>query len=200
MIEALNLDRILRVIDRYTNDRIIGVLFARYDTSKELIEPNYTFWDTLTSHHFDIFLAGYGTRLSPDEQTSRKKIVSFSNSNEKNVFFDDDAYLNVINNFKSELKSFKYDDSVPLLVLLDTSNGSINWKKPLIIKLRDSTRNCDLSKSLIYKISDLTRQYYYITDIQHELKRFELRKRITHSVSLSDMIALVALLDVFKKN
>lgn len=77
MIEALNLDQIYKVTNKYQTDRIIGILFARYDTSKNLIEPNYDFWNKLTSAHFDIFLAGYGAYLSPDEQTSRKKSYLF---------------------------------------------------------------------------------------------------------------------------
>lgn len=43
MIEALNLDQIYKVTNKYQTDRIIGILFARYDTSKNLIEPNYDF-------------------------------------------------------------------------------------------------------------------------------------------------------------
>lgn len=194
MIEALNLDQIYKVTNKYQTDRIIGILFARYDTSKNLIEPNYDFWNKLTSAHFDIFLAGYGAYLSPDEETSRKKIISFSDSNEKRIYFDNDAYISVVKKFKNELKAFKYDDSVPLLVLLDTEDGIIKWSKPLIIKLSDSSKDYSLSRSFICKISDLTSQFYYLSDIWYKLKRYKIRKRITNSVSLSDIIALIALL------
>lgn len=194
MIEALNLEKICKVVSNYSHDRMIGILFARYDTSKNLIEPNYSFWDSLTSEHFDIFLAGYGAYLSPDEQTSRKKTVSFSNSNEKNIFFDDDAYLSIIDKIESELKSFEYNDSVPLLVLLDTNKGVISWNKPLIIKLKDKSKDCDLSKELVYKVSELTKQNYYISDIWTKLKIYRIRKKITYSVSFSDMITLISIL------
>ena len=195
MIDALNIKNIETKVAEYPKDRMIGILFARYDTNLELIQPNYTFWNSITSNHFDIFLAGYGAYIQRDKQTSQKKIIDFLDENTNSIYFDNDAYISIINKLKKEVKSFKYDDSGPLLVLFDVKSGKIEWNNPLFIKMKlPSSDNYDYARALIYKLSELTTRFNSILDIWTELKIFEIRKKVTLSVSFSDILALFAFL------
>ena len=80
MIEALNFTRLQEEVrDRYEYNEqcIVGIIFARYDLQhvQRIIEENYLYWNYNTKRYLDIFWAGYGEYLCPNDESATKKNI-----------------------------------------------------------------------------------------------------------------------------
>ncbi|WP_270693121.1 hypothetical protein [Enterococcus malodoratus] len=193
MLVALNLETINNTAKKYKNDRLIGILIARYDTNKDLIAPNYELWNSLTGKHLDVFLAGYGSYISPDETNDRKKIIEFTEPNVNRVYFDTDAFVSIIRKLEQNVKKYNFKDTSPVLILLNVKNGKIIWKENLVVALMNDKKPVPFSmNSIMTKVSKLTEKYNSIYEISNELTFHSINaKHSLPEISISDLFTLI---------
>ena len=108
MIEALNFTRLQEEVrDRYEYNEqcIVGIIFARYDLQhvQRIIEENYLYWNYNTKRYLDIFWAGYGEYLCPNDESATKKILKFE-GNDTRIYYDLESFISVKEQFNHYLK------------------------------------------------------------------------------------------------
>lgn len=119
MIEALNFKRLQEEVhDRYEYNEqcIVGIIFARYDLQhvQRIIEENYLYWNYNTKRYLDIFWAGYGEYLCPNDESATKKILKFE-GNDTRIYYDLESFISVKEQFNHYLKDKdKYKDKLQL--------------------------------------------------------------------------------------
>ena len=124
MIEALNFKRLQEEVhDRYEYNEqcIVGIIFARYDLQhvQRIIEENYLYWNYNTKRYLDIFWAGYGEYLCPNDESATKKILKFEGIDTR-IYYDLESVISVKEQFNHYLKD------KDKLVELRKKLGSIN--------------------------------------------------------------------------
>lgn len=141
MIEALNFKRLQEEVhDRYEYNEqcIVGIIFARYDLQhvQRIIEENYLYWNYNTKRYLDIFWAGYGEYLCPNDESATKKILKFE-GNDTRIYYDLESFISVKEQFNHYLKDKdkdKYKDKLQL-VLVNYKKGKLRFDKYISIDL-----------------------------------------------------------------
>ncbi|WP_026883552.1 hypothetical protein [Clostridium akagii] len=184
-IDLLN-ERVCHEYD-YGEKRIVGIILARYNIglTKDVISDCYEYWHLNTGKFLDIFLAGYGAYLCPDDQTSTKMILDFS-GNDDRIYFDLEAFISIKNEF-NQVCDKKYKDHVEL-ILANYYDGHIHFNEVLKIDLE---KNLDKSYSKIRQLVELItnecKSKHDIVSLIRQLKKTEFFD-IIKGFKLSDVI------------
>ena len=80
MVKALTLAKLRKQASKrydYDERRVVGIMMARYDlgVTKEIVEQSYQYWHHNTRKYFDVFWAGYGAYLCPNDESPTKTIL-----------------------------------------------------------------------------------------------------------------------------
>lgn len=153
--------------------RIVGIMLARYDIrlTKNVISDCYQYWHFNTGKFLDIFWAGYGAYLCPDEQTSTKIILDFP-GNEDRVYFDLEAFISIKNRF-NQVCDKKYKDHIEL-ILANYYDGHIHFNESLKIDLeKNLDENYFTIRQLLELITNECKSKYDIISLIRELKKIE---------------------------
>lgn len=187
---ALSIDLLKEKVSskyEYGEKRIIGIIMARYDISltKDVISDCYQYWDLNTGKFLDIFWAGYGQYLCPEEQTSTKTILNFSGNNNR-VYFDLDAFISIKNEFNQVLDK-KYEDHIEL-ILANYYDGKIHFNEVFKIDLekKDDENNSTIRK-IVELITNECVAKHDVVSVISELKKTEFFDTIK-GFKLSDVI------------
>lgn len=126
----------------------------------------------LRVHKFlDIFWAGYGTYLCPDEQTSTKIILDFP-GNEDRVYFDLEAFISIKSKF-NQVCDKKYKDHIEL-ILANYYDGHIHFNESFKIDLeKNLDENYSTIRQLFELIASECRSKHDIISLIRELKKTE---------------------------
>lgn len=147
MVSALNNTELVKQISkRYDRDekRIVGIVLARYDIPivQKIIESCYKYWNENTGKFLDLFWAGYGEYLCPDEEDDDKIILKFKGNNSR-IYYDRKAFITIKNEFNKVFKK-SYKDKVEL-ILVNYRDGKLIYDESLKIYL-DANLEENLSK------------------------------------------------------
>lgn len=189
MVEALTLAKLReQVSERYDHDerRVVGIMIARYDlgATKEIVEQSYQYWHHNTRNYFDIFWAGYGAYL--DYESPTKTILEFP-GNEKRVYFDLDAFIEIKDQFNACFRS-SYQDKLQL-ILVNYHDGQLWFDESLQICLEENLdANYAKIREIMEFITNECRSEYEIAPIARKLKN-EKFKNIFRGITLSDAIS-----------
>lgn len=153
MVEALRLPELCQQVrERYDHDekRVVGIMMARYDLdiTKAIVEQNYQYWHRNTRKYIDVFWAGYGAYLPPNDETSTKTILNFS-GNTQRVYFDLDAFIEIKDQFNNHF-STPYEDKLQL-ILVNYHDGQLWFNESLKIDLEE---NLDANYAKIREIME----------------------------------------------
>lgn len=137
MKEALTLERLnKRVSEKYEHGekRIVGILLARYNLSltQSIVDSCYFYWHDNTGKALDIFRAGYGAFLSPNEQSHTKIILKFQ-GNDIRIYYDQRAFITIKNELNQHFR-ISYQDSLQL-ILVNYRNGKLIFNESIKIDL-----------------------------------------------------------------
>lgn len=191
MVEALSLNELQkRLRERYDYDeqRVVGIMLARYDIgiTKEIVDQCYQYWNLNSRKYFDVFWEGYGTYLSPSDESATKTILKFR-GNEKRAYFDLEAFIEIKDQFNSVFKS-PYRDRLQL-ILVNYRDGSVHFNESLKIDLEE---NLDPNYAKIREIMEFVigecHSAHQVSSIARKLK-FEHFKDIIKGVTLSDIVS-----------
>lgn len=193
MVEALTLAKLREQISeryRYDEQRIVGIMLARYDLSvtKSIIEENYQYWEKNTKGYLDVFWAGYGAYLSPSDESATKTILKFS-GNTQRVYFDLEAFIEIKDQF-NECFRFPYEDKLQL-ILVNYRDGQLHFSESLKIDLEE---NLDANYATIRRIMEFItfkcRSAHEIASIVRDLK-LEKFKNMIKGITISDVLSTV---------
>lgn len=164
-----------KVISKYDYDekRIVGIMLARYDIrlTKNVIFDCYQYWHYNTGKFLDIFWAGYGAYICPDEQTSTKMILDFSGNNDR-LYFDLEAYISIKNEL-NQICDKKYKDHIEL-ILTNYYDGHIYFNEAFKIDLeKNLDENYSTIRQLIELITNECRSKHDVVSLIKELKKSE---------------------------
>jgi hypothetical protein len=157
----------------YGEKRIVGIMLARYDISltKNVISDCYQYWHYNTGKFLDIFWAGYGAYLCPDEQSSTKMILDFSGNNDR-LYFDLEAFISIKNEF-NQVYDKKYKDHIEL-ILANYYGGHIHFDEAFKIDLeKNLDENYSTIRQLVELITYECRSKHDVVSLIKELKRSE---------------------------
>ena len=190
MQEALTLEMLHRMVKhRYDTDeqRVVGLMLARYDIplTRDMIDQCYLYWHKNTGKNFDVYWAGYGEYLSPQDESPFKTVMDFR-GNEDRAYFDMDAFID----FKNECNRIfetRYNDH-PWLVLMNYRDGRLHFDESIRVDLEDNYEgNMAKLRSVMEEITWLCRSESSVTPIARYMKFTEL-KDIIKGISVSDVI------------
>ncbi len=193
MVEALRLPELCQQVrERYDHDekRVVGIMMARYDLdiTKAIVEQNYQYWHRNTRKYIDVFWAGYGAYLPPNDETSTKTILNFS-GNTQRVYFDLDAFIEIKDQFNNHF-STPYEDKLQL-ILVNYHDGQLWFNESLKIDLEE---NLDANYAKIREIMEFVtkecRSEHEVAPIAAKLKLGHL-KNIIKGITISDAISTV---------
>ncbi|GAA0741271.1 hypothetical protein [Clostridium oceanicum] len=181
----------------YDERRIVGIILARYGTrmAKNLVSDCYQYWNLNTGKYLDIFWAGYGAYLCPDEQSSTKTILDFK-GNKNRVYFDLEAFVSIKNEFKQlHDKIYKDKDHIEL-IFANYYDGQIHFEESFKIDLEKKfDKNYSKIRELIELITGECKSKYNIKSLKRKLKT----KKILDSVKeikFTDIANLKAFLKI----
>ena len=140
MIPALSIVELeRRLSERYENEEkhIIGIMFARYGIKniQDIISDCYLYWHLNSGVDFDIFWAGYGEYLPPDQESATKTILNFRGNNTR-VYFDLEDFI-TFKDVAKKMSIIKYQDKFELL-LLNYHNGELCYDENIIIDFEEN--------------------------------------------------------------
>ena len=191
MIEALTLEELNnKVVEKYNHDerRVIGIMIARYTIplAQEIINSCYEYWDANTGKYMDIFWAGYGEYISPDEVTRRKVILKYP-ENEKRAYFDLDAFIEIKDQLDEKF-NIPYSDKLQL-VLVNYRDGMIRFDETVRIDLEN---NLDVNHSKIREVMEFVwkecRHECEVAPIGRKLKIKEKKEKLK-GITFSDIVS-----------
>jgi len=165
-------EKVLHKYD-YNEKRIIGIMLARYDINltKKVISDSYQYWHLNTGKVIDIFWAGYGAYLSPEEQTSTKMILNFPGNSER-VYFDLEAFISIKNEF-NQLCEKNYKDNMEL-ILANYYDGHIHFNEAFRIDLENNLdENYSTIRQLVELITNECRSKNNVASLIKGLKKTE---------------------------
>lgn len=193
MVEALTLEKLNKKIEKryaYDEKRVVGIMMARYDLNltKAIVEQNYQYWHRNTRKYIDVFWAGYGAYLPPNDETSTKTILNFS-GNTQRVYFDLDAFIDIKEEINKHYKK-PYEDKLQL-ILLNYRDGKLWFEESMIIDLEE---NLDANYAKIRKIMEfVTRECRREHEVAPIYKKLTLANFIEYikGISISDVMNAV---------
>lgn len=190
MVEALNFKELQKIIDKkydYDEQRIIGIMLARYDIkiTQDIIEQCYQYWHLNTQKFFDVYWAGYGKYLSPTDESSTKTILKYPGNNNR-VYFDLEAFIEIKEQFNKCFNS-PYEDKIQL-ILVNYRNGKLHFDESIKIDLE---KNLDANYAKIREIMEFLttecRSAHHVASIATKLKLNHF-KDIIKGITISDVI------------
>lgn len=191
MVDALSLNELqVKVQERYDYDeqRVVGIMLARYDIgiTKEIVDQCYQYWNLNTRKYFDVFWAGYGAYLSPNDESTTRTILQFS-GNKRRVYFDLEAFIEIKDQFNSVFK-LPYRDRLQL-ILVNYRDGKLHFDESLKIDLEDNLdRNYTKIRETMEFVSLECHSAHEVFSIARKLK-FEHFKDIIKGVTFSDVVS-----------
>ena len=192
MVQALSLELLRNSVkDKYDIDQrcIVGIMLARYELLKTqtLIKENYRYWHNNTGKRLDIFWAGYGAYLPPNEESDEKIIVDFDGNRDR-VYYDSLAFSTIKNELFKTLGQY-YKDHIEL-VLVNYYNGDLHFGESFRIDL-ESNLDEDLCsiRTIMEWLADTCGQEFDVKTVLMKLKKEKFLERIK-GVSVSDIISV----------
>ncbi|SKC80034.1 hypothetical protein [Maledivibacter halophilus] len=173
---ALSVDLLKEIVRHkydYDEKRIVGIMLARYDISliKNIISDCYQYWHLNTGKVLDIYWAGYGAYLCPDEQTSTKTILEFPGNNNR-VYFDLDAFITIKNEL-NQVSDKKYKDHIEL-ILANYYDGYIHFNETFKIDLeKNFDENYVTIRQLVELLTNKCKSKHDVVSLIRELKKIE---------------------------
>ena len=124
------------IAERYDHDesRIVGIMLARYELPhiQRVIEDNYRYWNLNTGSAFDIFWAGYGEYLCPDDEDEGRVILKYP-CNERRVYYDATTFVDAKRQIEKCFEG-EYHDNMQL-ILVNYHEGKLHFKESIRIDL-----------------------------------------------------------------
>ena len=193
MVDALDIKALKRKLSKYDYDeqRIVGIILARYDLPfvQAIVDSCYLYWHHNTGRHLDIFWAGYGEYLCPNEETATKIILKFPN-NKTRIYYDTLAFISIKNEFNQIFKN-NYLDQMQL-ILVNYHNGKLNFEESMKIDLEENLdTNFATIRTLIEFITNECRSISSVTDLARKLNAMHIKdylKKQIKGITLSDII------------
>ncbi len=102
------------------------------------MRENYQYWDLNTKGYLDVFWAGYGEYLCPDDESSTKTILDFP-GNTNRIYFDLEAFIEVKDELYRYFKKPKEDNII--LFLVNCHKGSLHFDESIMIRLEEGQGN-----------------------------------------------------------
>lgn len=202
MVPALSLDLLKdSVKKKYELDekRVVGIMFARYEIpkTKKLIKENYRYWHNNTGKYFDVFWAGYGAYLSPDEESDEKIILDLDGNN-KRIYYDSYAF-NTIQDELFKAMGQRYRDHIEL-VLVNYYDGFLHFEESFRIDMEKNldTDLCSI-RTIMRQVTDICGQASDVRTVLMKLNSERLLEKIK-GVSPSNIINLgIEIMGLLKK-
>lgn len=186
MVTALNFDLLKKKIEeRYDCDerRIVGIIIARYGTelTEKVVGECYLYWNKNTNTQLDVYWAGYGEYLMPNDQDCNKKILDFS-GNDNRVYFDLDAFICIKNKLNDSIRE-KCTDGMEL-VLANYYNGELHLSEAFKISLGNDL--IEIKENMEWITNECMSEY----DVKSLLNKWKWKKtlRKIKGITLSDML------------
>lgn len=189
MIELNN--RVSHKYNKY-EQRIVGIMLARYDLplTQSIIDSCYLYWNDNTNETLDIFWAGYGEYLCPDDASSNKIILKFE-GNKTHVYYDRKAFINIKNKFNAIFKK-PYQDRIQL-ILVNYRNGKLQFDESIKFDLEDNwDPNLATIRELMEFITNECAHTNTIENLAHKLRSERLKdyvKKQIKGITFSDIIS-----------
>jgi hypothetical protein len=190
MVPALSIKELQEEVNKkyqFGERRIIGIMLARYDVSliKNVISECYEYWHRNSGKEFDVFWAGYGKYISPDDQSDSKVILEFHGNNTR-VYFDLDEFITFKNEFKRK-KSIIYKDKFEIL-LVNYYDGNIHFDEHIRIDLeKNLDENYASIREIMEFITDECKTEYNVTTLGRKMKCKDVWEHIK-GIKISDLI------------
>ena len=191
MIEALNFTRLQEEVrDRYEYNEqcIVGIIFARYDLQhvQRIIEENYLYWNYNTKRYLDIFWAGYGEYLCPNDESATKKILKFE-GNDTRIYYDLESFISVKEQFNHYLKDKdKYKDKLQL-VLVNYKKGKLRFDKYISIDLEQNLDdNYKKIREIFEYITNACRNLHDVVELKERMEK-DKAKRWIKGITISNV-------------
>lgn len=191
MIEALNFKRLQEEVhDRYEYNEqcIVGIIFARYDLQhvQRIIEENYLYWNYNTKRYLDIFWAGYGEYLCPNDESATKKILK-SEGNDTRIYYDLESFISVKEQFNHYLKDKdKYKDKLQL-VLVNYKKGKLRFDKYISIDLEQNLDdNYKKIREIFEYITNACRNLHDVVELKERMEK-DKAKRWIKGITISNV-------------
>lgn len=194
MINALDINNLKNAAtEKYNHneERIVGIMFARYDLplTKEIVSSCYLYWNYNTEDILDIFWAGYGEYLCPDNQSSDKIILDFI-GNERRVYYDRKAFVSIKNEFNDIFRK-PYQDRLQL-ILVNYRKGELHFNESIKIDLEENLdSNFATIRELMEYITNECIETYDVADLARKLRGEKIKDYIrkqVEGITLSDVI------------
>ncbi|MBQ8496379.1 MAG: hypothetical protein IJ489_02860 [Clostridia bacterium] len=195
MEHALNVTGLNSTIsDRYerSENRIVGIMLARYDLplTQAIIDSCYLYWHYNTDKTLDIFWAGYGKYLCPDEASNDKIILKFD-GNQNNVYYDRRAFISIKNEFNNIFKK-PYQDKIEL-VLVNYRDGKLRFNESMKIDLEENLDpNFATIRELMEFITNECSHTYNVASLAGKIRSERFKdyvKRQIKGITFSDIIS-----------
>ncbi len=195
MEDALNINELkMRINHKYDYDekRIVGIMLARYDLklTQSIINDCYLYWYYNSDKVFDIYWAGYGKFLCPDEENENKIILKFP-GNKKRVYYDRLAFISIKNELNNLYKK-PYQDKLQL-VLVNYYDGKLHFKESIKIDLEENLdQNFATIREIIEFITNECSEKHDVTDLARKLRSEHIKdyfKNQIKGITLSDFIS-----------
>lgn len=195
MEKALTLDKLNKKVSSkydYDEHRIVGIMLARYDLpmTQSLIDSCYLYWHYNTAKYIDIFWAGYGEYLCPDEESNTKTILKF-NGNNTRIYYDLEAFISIKRRFNQIFK-LSYQDKLQL-ILVNYYNGKLIFNESIQIDLEENLdQNLSTIRELMEFITNECASTHNIIDLAIKLQKTNIKKYLKNQIkgiTLSDVIS-----------
>lgn len=206
MVHALDVKELNSAVsDRYdrSEKRIVGIMLARYDLplTQTIIDSCYLYWHYNTDKKLDVFWAGYGEYLCPDEASSDKIILRFD-GNKNRVYFDRKAFISIKNEFNGIFKK-PYQDKIEL-VLVNYRDGKLRFDESMKIDLE---KNLDPDfatiRGLMEFITNESSHTYDVASLASKIRSERFKdyvKRQIKGITLSDIKGSLSIVGVKKSD
>lgn len=179
MISARNMNCIQKEIEeRYDHDesRIVGIMLARYELPhiQRVIEYNYRYWNLNTGGAFDIFWAGYGEYLCPDDEDEERVILKYP-GNKTHVYYDAKAFVDAKRQIEKCFKG-EYHDNMQL-ILVNYHEGKLHFKESIRIdfNLDPEADNSEL-REVMELITQKCNEEHDVIEIAKKLRSIRTKK------------------------
>lgn len=197
MVEALSFERLNdKVSEKYDFDekRIVGIMLARYDLpiAQSIIDNCYLYWHHNTGKIIDIFWAGYGEYLCPDDESGCKIILKFPD-NKTRVYYDLTAFISIKNEFNQIFKK-PYQDTLQL-ILVNYYDGKLHFNESIKIDLETNLdSNFANIRQLMEFITNECRETHNVANLVTKLNRERIKgfaKNKLNDITISDVISSI---------
>ncbi|WP_407855590.1 hypothetical protein [Enterococcus hailinensis] len=153
------------------SSEIFGIIFARPTSlNKKFIQDNYYYWNVFSGNNFDVFWPGYGAYYNAEDVQKMSLIALKVDGLKTDLQFHTESFIQTEREIKDYNPKFKFDDTYPLLVLLEYKNGNVDYGSSLFIQLVDNKEQIETS---IYKTM---KEIIELFSGQNSLNNFERAK------------------------